>query len=591
MTKTFYFFQNKTALKYLMIFLSLLLIGSVILFYSYKSKKTLKYVQKDNTKEIKRLTDIADVYFDAYKSDSAIYVFNKVKKLCNPNTNTIDYVYALSCIAELQIEQGNYIASEENATEALPYLKKIKNPRYSWIVYNLLGIVYSNNYDNYNAILYFKKAIALKTSAWRKFTALNNLVAIYMEQGRYKEAKKILLILASQKNVSKYDAINHNIYSFVIDNLGYCYYKLGNPKKALDCFYQALRIRLKPETQEGLILTYKHLSIFFEKSNPNLSRVYADKAYKHALKVNNPKSKVIALSLLIKYSNGNDLKQHSLAYIKLVDSITNARQSAKNQFTNIKYISKTEKDENLKLKAQKVTYELQLERQKKRNIISYIIIAFILGFITFFYFHLKSKEKKETNEIIYQSEMRISKKLHDELANDVYETLQFVTHKDLELDTNKDQLLNNLEIMYSRTRNISKENSQIATDENYPFALREMIAEFKTPDIHILLNGFDLISWNKIQKNKKIILYRVLQELFYNLKKHSNATLVSITFKINDKNISVDYNDNGTRNENSSIIFKNGLANVENRIKTINGTITFDNNSKKGFKLSFSFPL
>lgn len=591
MTKTFYFFQNKTALKYLMIFLSLLLIGSVILFYSYKSKKPLKHVKKDNTKEIKRLTDIADVYFDAYKSDSAIYVFNKVKKLCNPNTNTIDYVYALSCIAELQIEQGNYIASEENATEALPYLKKIKNPRYSWIIYNLLGIVYSNNYDNYNAILYFKKAIALKTSAWRKFTALNNLVAIYMEQGRYKEAKKILLILASQKNVSKYDAINHNIYSFVIDNLGYCYYKLGNPKKALDCFYQALRIRLKPETQEGLVLTYKHLSIFFEKSNPNLSRVYADKAYKHALKVNNPKSKVIALSLLIKYSDENDLKQHSLAYIKLVDSITNARQSAKNQFTNIKYISKTDKDENLKLKAQKITYELQLERQKKRNIISYIIIAFILGFITFFYFHLKSKEKKETNEVIYQSEMRISKKLHDELANDVHETLQFVTHKDLELDTNKDQLLNNLEIMYSRTRNISKENSQIATDETYPFALREMISEFKTPNIHILLNGFDLISWNKIQKNKKIILYRVLQELFYNLKKHSNATLVSITFKIKDKNISVDYNDNGTRNENSSIIFKNGLANVENRIKTINGTITFDKNSKKGFKLSFSFPL
>lgn len=591
MTKAFYFFQNKTALKYLMIFLSLLLIGSIILFFPYKSKKTLKHVKKDNTKEIKRLTDIADVYFDSYKNDSAIYVFNKVKKLCNPNTNTIDYVYALSCMAELHIEQGNYIASEENATEALPYLKKIKNPRYSWIIYNLLGIVYSNNYDNHNAILYFKKAIALKTSSWRKFTALNNLVAIYMEQGRYKEAKKILLILAAQKNVSKYDSINHNIYSFVIDNLGYCYYKLGNPQKALDCFYQALRIRVKPETQEGLILTYKHLSIFFEKNNPDLSKFYANKAYKHALKLNNPKSKAIALTLLIKYSDGNDLKQHSLAYIKLVDSITNARQSAKNQFTNIKYISKTEKDENLKLKTQKITYELQLERQKKRNIISYIIIVFILGFITFFYFHLKSKEKKETNEVIYQSEMRISKKLHDELANDVYETLQFVTHKDLELDTNKEQLLNNLEIMYSRTRNISKENSQIATDENYPFALREMIAEFKTPNINILLNGFDLISWNKIQKNKKIILYRVLQELFYNLKKHSNATLVSVNFKTNDKNISVDYNDNGTSNEKSSIIFKNGLQNVESRIKTINGTITFDNNSKKGFKLSFSFPL
>jgi len=494
-------------------------------------------------------------------------------------------------MAELQTEQGNYIASEENATEALPYLKKIKNPRYSWIIYNQLGIVYSNNYDNYNAILYFKKAIALKTSAWRKFTALNNLVAIYMEQGRYKEAKKILLILATQKNVSKYDSINHNIYSFVIDNLGYCYYKLGNPKKALDCFYQALRIRLKPETQEGLILTYKHLSIFFEKNNPNLSRFYANKAYKHALKVNNPKSKVIALTLLIKYSDGNDLKQHSLAYIKLVDSITNARQSAKNQFTNIKYISKTEKDQNLKLKSQKITYELQLERQKKRNIISYIIIAFILGFITFFYFHLKSKEKKETNEVIYQSEMRISKKLHDELANDVYHTMAFAENKNLSVTENKEQLLNHLDAIYLRTRDISKENSPVITDENYVFYLKEMISGFDTSNTNFLINGLDFISWTDIERNKKIAVYRVLQELLVNMKKHSNATLVGITFKTVDKNIFINYTDNGKGVNIDDITFKNGLHNVEHRVLNIKGQIDIDSAPQKGFKVFLKFPI
>ncbi len=34
---------------------------------------------------------------------------------------------------------------------------------------------------------------------------------------------------------------------------------------------------------------------------------------------------------------------------------------------------------------------------------------------------------------------------------------------------------------------------------------------------------------------------------------------------------------------NHNFILKNGLQNVESRIKTINGTITFDKNSDNGF--------
>lgn len=591
MKKQLRFIPNKTILKYLLIIQFLLLGGSLLLFQSYKNENQIKPKKKDNTVEIKRLSDIADVYFDTNKKDSAIYFFNKAKKLCDPNTNTIDYVYALSCIAELQLQQGNYIASEANATEALPYLKRIKNPRYSWIIYNLLGINYTNNYDNTTAIIYFKKAIDLKTSAWRKYVALNNLGAIYINQEKYKEAMKIFNILALQKNISKYDVINHNNYSFVINNLGFCHYKLGNSKKALNYFYEALKIRLKPETQEGLVTTYKNLSMYFEKTDPGISLKYAQKAYEHASEINNSTDKVETLGLLIKHSNGNTLKQHTISYIKLVDSITIAKQTAKNQFTNIKYISKKDKEENLKLKEQRAENRLQLERQKKRIIISYIIIVFILGSVTFLCFHLKSKGKKEKDDAIIKSELRISKKLHDELAYDVYQTMAFAENKDLKLDKNKEYLLNNLENIYLRTRNISQENSKITTNENYAIALKEMIAEFKTPQINILLNGFDSILWNKVERNKKIILYRVLQELFFNMKSHSQATLVSITFKINEKNILITYNDNGIGSDKSDLILKNGLQNVESRIKTINGTIIFDSNYEKGFKLSFTFPI
>ncbi|RKR11263.1 tetratricopeptide repeat protein [Flavobacterium sp. 90] len=591
MKKQLSFIPNKTILKYLLIIQFLLLGGSLLLYQSYKNENPVKPISKDNSAEIKRLSDIADVYFDTNKKDSAIYVFTKAKKLCDPNKNAIDYVYALSCIAELQLQQGNYIASEANATEALPYLKHIKNPRYSWIVYNLLGINYTDNYDSSNAIIYFKKAINLKTSAWRKYIALNNLAAVYMNQEKYKEAMDIFNILASQKNISKYDAINHNNYSFVINNLGFCYYKLGNQKKALNYFYEALKIRLKPETQEGLVTTYSYLSMYFEKTNPNLSREYAQKAYNHASKLNNATDEIGALGLLIKRSEGADLKRHSLSYLRLVDSVSIAKQTAKNQFTNIKYTSKKDKEENLKLKDQKAENKLQLERQKKRIIIAYIIIAFILGLVAFLYFHLKEKVKKEKDDAVFKSELRISQKLHDELANDVYQTMAFAENRDLKLTENKEHLLTNLENIYLRARNISKENSKITTNENYPAALKEMIAGFKTPKNNILLNGFDSVLWSKIEKNKKIVLYRVLQELFLNMKKHSQATLISITFKIIEKNIVVTYNDNGIGVNKNDLILKNGLQNVENRIKTINGTIIFDPDYEKGFKLSFTLPI
>jgi tetratricopeptide (TPR) repeat protein len=261
MRKTLYSFSKKTLVKYLLLIMTLLLIA--VLLVNFCQRKIVVKQKPDHTEEIKRLTEIADVYFDSGKKDSAIYTFNRVKLLCDPKINTTDYVYAISCIAELYQEQSNYIASEASATEALPYLREINNPRYSWIVYNLLGINYTQSFDNKNAIFYFKKAINLNTSVWRKSLAINNLVVVYMEQNKYKEAAKLLRILASQKNISSYNAANNNDYSYIIDNLGYCYYKLNEPEKALDCYYEGLKIRLQPQNSDGLSTSYKHLSVFF----------------------------------------------------------------------------------------------------------------------------------------------------------------------------------------------------------------------------------------------------------------------------------------------------------------------------------------
>ncbi|KIO54844.1 hypothetical protein IW18_00050 [Flavobacterium hibernum] len=547
--------------------------------------------KKDNTAQIKKLMDKADVLFDTYKFVNSYYYYNEAQLLCDTKTDYVDYVYALTCMASVEQTLGDYTASEILLTKTLPHLKKIKKPRFAANVYSQFGANYYYTYDYNNSLLYYTKALHLKTSYYRKIVALNSISLNYLKQKKYKLAESILIPLSKLKVIYKKDPfINDDEYSRILDNLGLCYSEQGKPE-ALDYYKRSLAIKLRLKEYNGLIYNYLHFAEYFQKSDPSLAKTYALQAYELSNKLNDNTTKLQSLKLLTKTSQGSDVKKYTLKFIQLADSITTLKKKSKKQFARIKYYSSQDKSENLQLKDEKVTNDLYLERQKKRNIISYIIIIFTVIFSLFLYLYLKLKGRKEKNEEILKSEMRISKKLHDELANDLYQTRAFAQNKDLEQNENKENLLNNLEALYSKTRNISKENSLIPTNEFYHIALKEMISGFKTPNINILLNGLSEILWNQIDKNKKIIIYRVLQELFFNMKKHSDATLVSVTFKIVNKNIVIGYTDNGVREKNNPIIFKNGLQNVESRIKTINGTIIFDDHSQNSFKLSFTFPL
>ena len=89
------------------------------------------------------------------------------------------------------------------------------------------------------------------------------------------------------------------------------------------------------------------------------------------------------------------------------------------------------------------------------------------------------------------------------------------------------------------------------------------------------------MRWTQISNEKKNAIYRVLQELITNTVKHGKASLVLIEFNQDHKKIAIRYKDNGIGSELSN---KNGLQNVENRIKAFKGTITFESEKNKGFQ-------
>ncbi|MEO8533211.1 MAG: tetratricopeptide repeat protein [Flavobacterium sp.] len=581
---------KKISIKYFLVKITVLLL-IICCVHSCKRENRIKDKEENSTAEIKKIVDSADVLFDNNKKDSAYSHFNKALSIIDPKKNPDEYVYSLTCMAEILQLEGNYIKSEYLLTKTMPYFEKTTRPRFKWYVYTIMANNYHNNYDLKNALIYHKKALEHTISILKKNQTLSNIAGVYSDQGKYDEAIKIYLPLVEKKYIDKNNlALSKRNYTLELNDLGYCYYKKNNPK-ALQYFNESLKINLQINSQEGIMLNHRFISLYYFKNNPKLAPKHAKIAYDMSRKNNFTTKRIKYLSTLVKCSTGEDLKKYTLEYIHFTDSIKEVSLKAKNQFAQIKYDSKLDKAENLQLKTQKAENELQMERQKNRNILSYIIIFFIVILISFLSLHLIIKGRREKSEAIYNSEMRISEKLRNDLSNTIYNTISFAKVEDLEKGENKEQLLNNLEIIYSRTRNISKENSSIITDENYVHTLKEMIAEFKTPDVNILLNGLDTIAWNNVDKNKKIILYRIIQELFSNMQTHSEATLASINFKINNKILTVNYTDNGIGLTKNPFILKNGLQNVESRIKTIKGNINFGTYSQRGFKLSFSFSI
>ena len=106
----------------------------------------------------------------------------------------------------------------------------------------------------------------------------------------------------------------------------------------------------------------------------------------------------------------------------------------------------------------------------------------------------------------------------------------------------------------------------------------------------LIIRGEETINWNKLKAEEKIVLYRVLQELMVNMKKHSGATLVALVFTAEKNKIRVSYSDNGRGTKSSLLERGNGIKNLHNRLKTVNGNIIFDTEGK-GLKAEISLTI
>ncbi|RXM46890.1 tetratricopeptide repeat-containing sensor histidine kinase [Flavobacterium sp. YO64] len=558
----------------------------ILLFlFSCQEKKPLNTNVETIEKEALSLRNKAIENYGKQNFNTSFYEFNKSKQLYETLKDSANIGYILIQIAVIQQVNGDYYGSKETVTEALPFVKK--NNQYLAEINNRLGIADKelSLYDD--AILYYKEAANRCPSPIGKQMALNNIAVVYIHQKKYDKAIALLEFLLRKKVLNeKTEAVK---LSIIIDNLGYAHFKKGMTEKGLDLMNEALQLRNKVKDTYGSIESYLHLADYFAKKETSKSNENALAAYNAATKLNSVDERLEALQILISNNHSTQNSKYVQRYFSLNDSIIKVRNNFKNKFAKIKYDAKKEKDENATLRLEKAENQLALQKAKYLRIGFVILFIFLVLLIAILIRYYKNKNKAIEFKTSYNTETRIAKKIHDELANDVFHVIAFAESQPLSAESTKENLLQKLDDIYGRVRGISKENNKIDTGINFTKSIKEMLSMYNTSATNIIATNLENINWESIDDVKKIAISRVLQELMVNMKKHSNASLVVIKFENDPKSILINYTDNGKGCEKTKIS-KNGLQNVESRILAVKGTINFETEPDKGFKVKISIP-
>ncbi|NRD24086.1 ATP-binding protein [Winogradskyella litoriviva] len=492
--------------------------------------------------------------------------FNKAYSESIENQKPKKSVHNLYYIASVEYKLGDYNKSEKSIVKAISLLDKLPNSAFKTqtrnSLYILMGLIYIEQRNESKAVEFYSKALEKAENPLDSAKIYNNMSLIYAEINDFQKVKQELenaynLLPRIEDALTK---------SNILNNLGAAENELDSTK-GLDLLLKALDIRESVGDNSTMYSSYAHLSDYYYKINNKVeSKKYALKAFELAEIINSPSYKENALSLLIRLSDDNYAKKYKI----LNDSLSNAKQQTKNKFALMKYDAS---EANRKA----LVAQLENARLKNTRLVFILLLIFLVFAALLIYFILRAKHKKEKLQQVYITEKRISKKVHDEVANDVYHVMT-----KLQSNANDNEsVLDDLEGIYKRTRDISKENSAIEVDKNFNELINDLLLSYKSNEVSIITRNNSKINWDGIPDIKKTTIYRVLQELMTNMRKHSKATIVVLNFNQLNKKVTIDYSDNGV---GCNSIKSGGLLNAENRIKSINGTLTFESQINKGFK-------
>lgn len=547
--------------------------------------------------------------------DSAFFYYTKAEKFYKNTGNNEELARVYFFKGLLQYDFDDYLGAELSTNQTYNIIKKRKADRFTYSVLNQLGNIAHNlrHYDQ--AIKLHKEALDLVVSINLSAelhkcdfinTSLNNIGNSYKEQKKYRKA-----IYYFQKALSRKDNLKEDVLAnaYLFANIGYSKMKLKEYSQLPNLYEKAIKIYDSLGIKNECSLSNVYLSeYYFRIKDTSKAISFSEKALQIAKESKAPYYYLIALSHA-GFVNKEKAPQYIKEYHEKNDSIQFEQRKVRNQFYKIQL----ETDEIIQEKESAI---------KQKWVLTSIVSSVLLIVILLFVIHRQRAKQKELqlfqiqqkgNEEIYQlmlnqqakveearqkEKKRIALELHDGIMNKLASTRLnlFVLSKKSNRETINKCLtyIEDIHTIENEIRNVSHDlNQEIFIEkDNFKTLLKQFIAEQNSH----LKTKFELqmdetINWELISSAIKMHLYRVIQEAVHNSNKHAKANNVTICNTKDENHLCLSITDDGMGFDTEKTKEGIGLLNMQQRIQSLNGTLSIKSKVKKGTTIYLQIPL
>jgi signal transduction histidine kinase len=208
----------------------------------------------------------------------------------------------------------------------------------------------------------------------------------------------------------------------------------------------------------------------------------------------------------------------------------------------------------------------------------------------------QKKLLENSMEVQEQERRKLAKNLHDEVGailsvlkmgnNQLFKSTEITEKLKLLVQNNTELIEESINIVRSISKDLVPQ-----TLENFGlvYAIEEFINKInKNSNIQVDFNYENLSASNRFGVNLELAVYRVLQELFNNAIKHSQATEIELFINYSKNQLFLVFEDNGIgfdfKKELNTPSGGLGLRNIQSRLSLIKGEVEISSVEGQGMK-------
>ncbi|MBL0145568.1 MAG: RsmE family RNA methyltransferase [Chitinophagaceae bacterium] len=599
----FIYLSLMTSKKLFSIFTFLLLAKFSVAQYAVliDSAKKSSINSNSEAENIKTFFFIADTYMEIEQYDSAQIWLNKIHAILPVKANSLNNYFLITRQAEVYYYNNLQQLGLQESRRGLAMAQALNDSLLLADSYNFLGLFYMNIDSVEQSIPYYKKGLLYTQQPPFPSTYLSlskphhlygNLAEAYYKLKNYESA-----LACNLKSLEKATEISWKRgISVAYSGLGDVYLQLQNIDSAKNNYIKGINTALSSKDIDVALVCYGGLAKCHQlvQNNSNVSQTLA---YGFDLLKQNPNiNRFYALNFLNtaidiyrKQNNNAEL----VKTLELKSSIETANIKGSN--TQIQTILNSGVANEKRLLNMEVEDAKQKQKLANTRLLMVLAaMALLVGLFLLYRYYLNQKIA------VAKMRQKISQDLHDDIGASLSSLQIYGAIAEKTIESNPSKAMDMVKKISAQSKSVMETMNDIV------WSMRKNDTATTSLETKVKNFGAELLSEKNIHfkysitpetenalvnitARKNILL--IIKEAMNNMAKYSMATEASLLMEIMNKHLVLIIFDNGIGFDTQKNTNGNGLQNIKQRAKELNGTCTIESGKNNGTRIKITVPL